>query len=243
MAQAGKRIGEMQTALASRDDIEDFRPESATAEGTQRLVDEALRRTDQLCETLSRARDRMPDAERALADRVLAAKPKLRECFEELLQISSDWVNIRHHGDFHLGQMLIVKDDIVIVNLEGEPQRALVDRRRKVPAARDVAGILRSIDFSVAAALERALKVSADDQGKLAAALDLWRDQSIATFLSAYHEALGETRLWPQSSEAAERMLHFFQLERAVYEIDYEFNNRPDWARLPMIAALRLLEA
>ncbi len=242
MAQAGKRIAEMQAALASRDDIEDFRPEPATPESMQRLVEEALRRTDQLCETLSHARERMPDAERAVADRVLAAKPRLRGCFEELLQVSPDWVNIRHHGDFHLGQMLIVKDDIVIVNLEGEPQRALADRRRKVPAARDVAGILRSIDFSIAAALDRALKVTTDDQGKLAAALDQWRDQSIATFLSAYHETLGETRLWPQSSEASERMLHFFQLERAVYEIDYELNNRPAWARLPMIAALQLLE-
>ena len=130
--------------------------------------------------------------------------------------------------------MLVVKDDIFIVNLEGEPHRALADRRRKAPAARDVAGVLRSIDYSVAAALERALKVSADDQGKLAAALEQWRDQSIATFLAAYHETPGETRLWPETSQASERMLRFFELERAVYEIDYELNNRPDWVRLPM---------
>jgi maltose alpha-D-glucosyltransferase/alpha-amylase len=143
MAQAGRRIAEMQSALASRDDIEDFRPEPATSASTKRLVDEALQRAEQLCEKLSQARDRMGDADRTLADQLLAAKPKLRGSLEELLKIAPEWVDIRHHGDFHLGQMLVVKDDIFIVNLEGEPHRALADRRRKAPAARDVAGVLR----------------------------------------------------------------------------------------------------
>jgi maltose alpha-D-glucosyltransferase/alpha-amylase len=232
----------MQSALASRDDIEDFRPEPATTASVRRLVDEALQRIDQLCEKLAHTRSRLADADRAFADRLLAAEPRLRNCFEELLNMPTDWVDIRHHGDFHLAQMLVVKDDIFIVNLEGEPHRALADRRRKEPAARDVAGVLRSIDYSVAVALERALKVSTDEQGRLAAALEQWRDQSIATFLTAYHETLAEPRLWPTTSQASERMLYFFQLERAIYEIDNELSNRPDWARLPMAAALRLIE-
>jgi maltose alpha-D-glucosyltransferase/alpha-amylase len=242
MSQAGRRIAEMQTALASRDDIEDFRPERATRENTAHLVNDAIQRVEQLHERLTQAGDRMPDAARPLAVQLLAAKPKLLARFKELLTIPLDWVNIRHHGDFHLAQMLVVKDDIFIINLEGEPNRPLADRRRKVPAARDVAGLLRSIDLSVAVALEDTLKVTAD-QGKLAAALDQWRDQSIATFMDAYHDALGEERLWPATQDASECMLQFFQLERALYEVDYEFNNRPDWAHLPMAAALRLIEA
>ena len=242
MTQIGKRIAEMQSALASRDDIEDFRPESATTESVKRLVDDALRRTDQLCERLLQARDRMTDADRAVADRILAIKPKLVACFEELLKIPADWVDIRHHGDFHLAQMLVVKDDIYIINLEGEPNRPLAERRRKAPAARDVAGVLRSIDYSVAVAQQRALKVSADEQAKLDAALELWRDQSIATFLSAYHETLSADRLWPDSSQAAERMLRFFELERAAYLIDRDLTNRAAWARIPMNAMLRLVE-
>jgi len=111
-----------------------------------------------------------------------------------------------------------------------------------VPAARDVAGLLRSVDYSVAAALDRALRVSADDQGKLATALEQWRDQSIATFMAAYGEALTEKRLWPTDPQASECLLHFFQLERAVYEVDNELNNRPDWIRLPAMAVLKLLE-
>ncbi len=242
MIQAGRRIAEMQTALASRDDIEDFRPEPATPASTKRLVDDAIGRAEQLHERMLQARSSLPDCDRAPADRILAASAQLRARFGQLLSISPDWVNIRHHGDFHLAQMLVVKDDIFIVNLEGEPHRTLADRRRKAPAARDVAGVLRSIDYSVAAALDRALKVSADDHGKLAGALDHWRDQSIATFLAAYHEGLGEKRLWPETAQASECMLRFFELERALYEIDYELNNRPDWVRLPMIATLRLIE-
>jgi maltose alpha-D-glucosyltransferase/alpha-amylase len=242
MLQAGRRFAEMQTALASRDDIEDFRPEPATAESIDRLVEEVINRLNQLCDALGQARERMSDADRALAGQILTARPRLQAHIEALRKLSPDWMDIRHHGDFHLGQMLVVKDDIFIVNLEGEPHRALAERRRKAPAARDVAGVLRSIDNSVAIALDRALKVSVDDRGKVAAALEQWRDQSAATFMTAYHEALAETRLWPADALACEYILQFFVLERALYEVDYELNNRPERAHVPMTAVLRAVE-
>ena len=139
--------------------------------------------------------------------------------------------------------MLVVKDDIFIVNLEGEPQRALADRRRKVPAARDVAGMLRSIDYSVAAALDRALRVSADDQGKLAAALEQWRDQSIATFMAAYTKRSAETRLWPADPQAS-RMHAAVLPARARGLRDRPRAQQPArlGAGLPMMAVLRLIE-
>src|SRR4029453_17607879 len=104
----------------------------------------------------------------------------------ELLRQPEQILNIRHHGDFHLGQMLIVKEDIFIIDFEGEPRRTLAERRMKAPAARDGAGLIRSIDYSVSAALERAVRVKADDHGQLQAALAQWRDESTATFLAAY---------------------------------------------------------
>ncbi len=85
--------------------------------------------------------------------------------------------------------MLIVKDDIFIIDFEGEPRRPHNERRRKAPAARDVAGLIRSIDYSATAALERALKIAPDEQGRLAAALSEWRDRATAAFLAAYREA------------------------------------------------------
>src|SRR5262249_444051 len=147
------------------------------------------------------------------------------------------------HGDFHLGQMLIVKDDISIIDFEGEPRRSLEDRRRKAPAARDVAGLIRSIDYSATAALERALKSAPDEHGKLAHALEDWREHSVAVFMSAYRSSLSDMRLWPQSIEAADRLLDFFLLEKAFYEIEYELAHRPDWLRVPLAGTWRIFSA
>ena len=157
-----------------------------------------------------------------------------------LLPQTIDGLNIRHHGDFHLGQMLVVKDDIFIIDFEGEPRRSLAERRRKAPAARDVAGLIRSIDYSATAALERALKVAPDEHGKLAAALSEWRDRAAAAFLAAYRETMGNHRLWPADPQAAERLLNFFLLEKAFYEIEYELAHRPDWLRVPLEGMLRI---
>jgi maltose alpha-D-glucosyltransferase/alpha-amylase len=242
MALAGKRVAEMQTALASRDDIEDFRPEAATPKDVKHLIGDSVARAKQLYDRLRRARASMTGPVAELADQLLAAEQKLYRRFGELLSDAPDWMNIRHHGDLHLAQMLVVKDDIFIINLEGEPHLPLAERRRKAPAARDVAGMIRSIDYSVGAAHERLLKVSTDEQGRLNAALENWRMQSIATFLQSYRETLTDTRLWPATGEASERMLRFFLLQKAVYEIDYELKNRPDWLRVPMAATLRLLK-
>ena len=92
---------------------------------------------------------------------MLAQETSLPDRLKVLLPRDIDGLNIRHHGDFHLGQMLIVKDDIFIIDFEGEPRRTIAERRRKAPAARDVAGLIRSIDYSVTAALDRALKIGA----------------------------------------------------------------------------------
>jgi len=165
----------------------------------------------------------------------------LRDRLTALLPADIGGLNIRHHGDFHLGQILIVKDDIFIIDFEGEPRRPLDERRRKAPAARDVAGLVRSIDYSATAALERALKVAPDEHGKLATALADWRDRATTAFLGAYRETMTHARLWPADPNAAERLLNFFLLEKAFYEIEYELAHRPDWLRVPLMGALRIL--
>jgi maltose alpha-D-glucosyltransferase/alpha-amylase len=109
------------------------------------------------------------------------------------------------------------------------------------PAARDVAGLIRSIDYSATAALERALKSAPDEQGRLAPALDGWREHSVAAFLAAYWQSLSNTRLWPRSPEDADRLLDFFLLEKAFYEIEYELAHRPDWLRVPLAGTWRIL--
>jgi maltose alpha-D-glucosyltransferase/alpha-amylase len=190
---------------------------------------------------LKQRREAAKDYERLLIDEMLAHAPTLQGRLGALLPEPAQILKVRHHGDFHLGQMLIAKDDIFIIDFEGEPRRTLEERRRKAPAARDVAGLIRSIDYSTTAALDRALKVTSDEQGKLASALNAWRDRATGTFLGAYGETIGRSQLWPGDPAVASRLLNFFLLEKAIYEIEYELAHRPDWLRVPLTGALRIL--
>jgi maltose alpha-D-glucosyltransferase/alpha-amylase len=239
--QVGQRVAELQLGLASRDDIVDFAPEAISTSDAQRWMDDVLRRANHALDDLIRRRSDLTDNDRELIDHLLSSRASLAALLRELLPENVDAVKIRHHGDFHLGQMLIAKDDVFIIDFEGEPRRSLDDRRRKAPAARDVAGLIRSIDYSATAALERALKSAPDEQGKIARSLDGWRDSSVASFLAGYRRSLSDARLWPQSLQDADRLLDFFLLEKAFYEIEYELAHRPDWLRVPLAGTWRIL--
>jgi maltose alpha-D-glucosyltransferase/alpha-amylase len=241
LSQTGRRVAEMHIALAGNRDLPDFTPEPTKPEDVQRWIDGVMARADRVFDTLAQYGDRIKEADRPLVDQLQAQRAALPDRLKELLPRDIDCLNIRHHGDFHLGQMLIVKDDVFIIDFEGEPRRPHSERRRKAPAARDVAGLIRSVDYAATAALERALKVAPDEQGKLGAALAAWRDHSIETFLGAYREAMTNPRLWPADRDGAERMLNFFLLEKAFYEIEYELAHRPEWLRVPLTGMLRIL--
>ncbi len=241
MSQTGQRVAEMHAALASNKDLPDFVPEPTRPEDVQRWIGDVMARAERVFDTLMHRRDTLKEADRPLADQLLTCQSTLPDRLKALLPRDIDGLNIRHHGDFHLGQMLIVKDDIFIIDFEGEPRRAITERRRKAPAARDVAGLIRSIDYSATAALERALRVTHDDAGKLAAALAEWRDRATAAFLAGYRETAANQRLWPANPDAAERLLNFFLLEKAFYEIEYELSHRPEWLRVPLTGMLRIM--
>lgn len=241
MSQCGRRVAEMHMALARDTSLADFAPEPVRPEDVQRWTDGVMARAERVFETLMHSSDMIKEADRPLVDQLQAQRAALPDRLKALLARDIDILNIRHHGDFHLGQMLIVKDDIFIIDFEGEPRRPHSERRRKAPAARDVAGLIRSIDYSATAALERALKIAPDEQGKLGAALAAWRDRATETFLGAYREAMTHPRLWPADPQDAAKVLNFFLLEKAFYEIEYELAHRPDWLRVPLTGTLRIL--
>jgi maltose alpha-D-glucosyltransferase/alpha-amylase len=241
MSQTGKRVAEMHLALAASQQFADFTPEPTWPEDVERWINDVMARAGRVFDALKQRRDAIREADRSLVDQVLAQHDTLLQRLSALLPGDIDGLKIRHHGDFHLGQILIVKDDIFIIDFEGEPRRPLEDRRRKAPAARDVAGLIRSIDYSATAALSRALKVAPDEHGKLGAALAEWRDRATASFLGAYRESMTNQRLWPADPDDAERILNFFLLEKAFYEIEYELAYRPDWLRVPLTGMLRIL--
>jgi maltose alpha-D-glucosyltransferase/alpha-amylase len=241
MAQAGRRVAEMHLALAGTRELADFAPEPTRPADVQQWIEDTASLADRVFDALEQQRGAIREADRALADQALAQRATLHDRLKALLPPDIDGLNIRHHGNFDLSRMLIVKDDIFIIGFEGESRRPLDERRRKAPAARDVAGLIRSIDYSATDALEHALKLAPDEQGRLGTALAEWRDRAAAAFLAAYREIMTNTRLWPADPQAADQLLNFFLLEKTLTEVEYELSHRPEWLRVPLNGMLRLL--
>jgi maltose alpha-D-glucosyltransferase / alpha-amylase len=240
MTQAGRRVGELHAALASRTDLPDFAPARINADDIDHWINTVRVQAGRVFADLTEGRDGFKDGDRALVDQVLAKRAVLFEQLNTLLPRDIDGLNIRVHGDFHLGQILIVKDDICIIDFDGNEALPLSERRRKAPPARDVAGFLWSVDTSVRKALERAQKTAPDD-GRLAAKLSDWRDQTVAAFMTGYREIKAAQRLWPTDPHTVEAMLSFFMLEKSIIEIEYELAHRPDWLRVALSNLLRVL--
>jgi maltose alpha-D-glucosyltransferase/alpha-amylase len=241
MSQAGWRAAELHLALASRPDLADFAPEPTRPEDVRGWIGEIEAQAARIYDALQHHRETTRDSDRALLDRVLATRETFSDRLAALLPADIDGLNIRLHGDLRLAHMLIVKDDIFICGFDGEARLALAERRRKAPAARDVASLINSIDYSVGAALERARGMAPDEHSRLATALGEWRDRATAAFMSGYRDTIRSTRLWPSDRHAADAMINFFLLEKVLYEIEDELIHRPEWLRISLSSLLRIL--
>jgi maltose alpha-D-glucosyltransferase / alpha-amylase len=242
IAQIGRRLAELHVALAAAKP-DDLAPESIGSAHVERWTSDLTRRAERVLERLADTRGGLREADRPLIDQLVAMRASLSGRLNALLPSEIGGLNIRHHGDFRLGQTLIVKDDIFIIDFDGDPRLPLADKRRKLPAARDVAGLIRSIDLSVNAALNRALTGASDEQGRLTAALGEWRERATATFLNAYREATTDRRLWPVDRQSAAGLLSFFLLDQAFDEVEYELSHRPEGLHAPLSGLLRILSS
>ena len=147
----------------------------------------------------------------------------------------------RIHGDYHLGQVLYTGKDFVIVDLEGEPSRSISERRFKRSPLRDVAGMIRSFEYAAAYAVRQG-PVRTEDIPALLPWARLWQRWASASFLRGYFEASGDAAYLPKGADAVSAMLDFYLLDKAIYELRYELNNRPDWVPIPLEGVRRLLE-
>jgi maltose alpha-D-glucosyltransferase/alpha-amylase len=153
-------------------------------------------------------------------------------------------VRTRIHGDYHLGQVLWTGKDMVIIDFEGEPLRSISDRKIKRSPLRDVAGMLRSFDYAAYAALRQSPSSpdeSPEARRSILAATRLWVDGVSAEFLRVYRTIADGVGILPTESAELQLLLDAYLLEKAVYELDYELNNRPDWAEIPIRGLLQLL--
>jgi maltose alpha-D-glucosyltransferase / alpha-amylase len=241
IAQIGKRVAEMHLALASTSENPVFAPELIETADVAQWLKDASARAKHVFSALEQRRAFLKEGVQPLLERVLTQRAVLDERLKALLPPKCEGLKIRHHGDLHLGQVLIVPDDVFLIDFEGEPRRPISERRRKAPAARDVAGVLRSIDYARTAALQRALNREPDYHGKIASGLEEWRARSLAAFLTEYRKVTVNTPLWPTDPHAADQMLNFFLLEKVLYEIEYELAHRPDWLGVPLVGLLDIL--
>ena len=166
------------------------------------------------------------------------------EQFEPLRGRKFNTARIRCHGDYHLGQVLYTGRDFAIIDFEGEPARPLSERRLKRSPLKDVAGMVRSFDYAAhsAAVLYAASKASQDDFLLLERWGRFWYTWVSAVFLSSYLETVKDAHLLPEDRDDVTVLLNAYLLEKAVYEIGYELNNRPAWLRVPIRGILQLLE-
>jgi maltose alpha-D-glucosyltransferase/alpha-amylase len=241
MSQIGRRLAELHLACASGGGLTDFVPEPIEASDIRNWTEALGRSAERVFDILRQHRDGLGDSDRSSIDQVLAQEPHLRARFNELLPPQTSGLKLRIHGDFHLGRALIVKDDIFITGFEGDMRQPIDERRRKVPAARDVANLIWSIEASSHAALERASKLAPDEHGRLGAALDEWVECAIAAFLGGYRELMTNTAIWPTDYWATQRILNFFLLEKALDVLESDWMQRADGARLALLQALRIL--
>ena len=156
---------------------------------------------------------------------------EVRERLRQLTFVESFGRLIRHHGDFHLGQTLWADDDWYLLDFEGEPARSLPERRQKRSPLRDVAGMLRSISYAVSAA--EIVHGAHLPEG--------WEAHARSEFLDGYLDTVDQGLL-PPSRDSVDRLIEVFELEKAMYELRYDLNNRPDWVKIPVDGILRLLE-
>jgi maltose alpha-D-glucosyltransferase/alpha-amylase len=188
---------------------------------------------------------KLPDLPEAFLDEakeVLASEKKILAQEKLLLDRRSNAAKIRIHGDYHLGQALYTGKDFVILDFEGEPARALHERKLKRSALRDVAGMMRSFQYAAYSALWQPAMRS-EDVPFLERWADLWYRQMSSVFLQRYLMTTAGAIFVPQNEEDLQILLEAYLLDKAVYEVGYELNHRPDWVVIPIRGIKHILKS
>jgi maltose alpha-D-glucosyltransferase / alpha-amylase len=194
----------------------------------QRALDEARGALDLLAANL----DTVPAADRERANAALAQREQIMKRIEECTAATPTGKKIRIHGDYHLGQVLVTRNDFVIIDFEGEPGHSLEQRRAKHSPLRDVAGMLRSFSYVQQSAL-RSVAHNEAEAARLAPLARSWETRARTAFLSAYDAAARAAAAY-ESLQAGQGLLGLFELEKALYELRYEIGNRPTWVGIPL---------
>jgi maltose alpha-D-glucosyltransferase/alpha-amylase len=226
------RTGELHRALATKTGDPLFDPESLARVDFEIYRQRAAEEAKSALALLKPHLDELAPADRERANAILARQDQIQKRIDSLAAEDKSGAKIRIHGDYHLGQVLVTKNDFVIIDFEGEPGHSLEERRAKQSPLRDVAGMLRSFSYVEHSAL-RSVAHDEVEYAKLAPLARAWALEVRTAFLSAYHETTRGAELYPEL-HPGRGLLGLFELEKALYELRYELGNRPGWAGIPL---------
>jgi maltose alpha-D-glucosyltransferase/alpha-amylase len=229
----GKRTGELHLALASDTTDIAFAPERISQQDQRGIYQSINGVAMRGLELLRSQLKWLPEDAREEARQVLELEPQIAHALRSFLVRRLTTTRIRVHGDFHLGQVLYTGHDFVIIDFEGEPSRTLYERRLKRLALRDVAGMLRSFHYACQAAL-RSDHMTAEMLPRMQPWARFWADCVSVAFVRSYLATARAASFVPQTPADLELQLTTMLLEKALYELRYELNSRPDWVRIPL---------
>jgi maltose alpha-D-glucosyltransferase/alpha-amylase len=241
----GRRTAELHQALCRDYSNPEFSPEPFTDFYRNGLYHGIAVLVDRTFQILKNQVKRLTGVTCSLAQQVIDLEPEVRSRVGQLRKMRISAVRIRHHGDFHLGQILYTGKDFYIIDFEGEPARPISARRIKRSPLRDVAGMLRSFHYASSAARfgqVPGVLPRIDTPEPLDRWIRFWYLNAAAAYLKGYFSTAGDAPFIPGSEEELRLLLDVFLIEKAVYEVSYELNNRPDWVGIPLQGILDLLE-
>jgi maltose alpha-D-glucosyltransferase / alpha-amylase len=239
-ATLGRRTAELHMALASPTNDPAFAPEPMSAQDLEVLLLDLRQHASRVFDLLKERVSFLPDEVVEIAAAVLIKRRRILDYFSGFRSDNLQTQRIRIHGDYHLGQVLRVKTDFVILDFEGEPARSLAYRRAKQCPLKDVAGMLRSFSYAAYASLINYTTRHSGEFARLEPWALLWERSVAAEFFRAYRETAQGVGFLPQSSGGFQRLLDVFLLDKALYEVLYEMNSRPTWVRIPLMGILAL---
>jgi maltose alpha-D-glucosyltransferase/alpha-amylase len=241
----GQRTAELHKALASAPDEPNFAPEPFTFVYQTSLYQSMRGQTVRTLQLLREKLPSLPEDIKETAQKVCDLEHAIIERYRLIQNKNVSAIRTRCHGDYHLGQVLYTGKDFVIIDFEGEPARSLSERRLKRSPLKDVAGMIRSFNYAAHNALLRQVSLSprpGDELALLQNWAQYWYLWVSAAFLKAYLNCIREANLLPKDPGQLKILLDAFLLEKAVYEIGYELNNRPTWLKVPLQGVLQLME-
>ena len=240
----GERTAEFHLAMAANVENPAFAPEPFTPFYQRSLYQSMRNLTSQTFALLQKRVRSLPEALRDQGRQVLEMEPGILKRFQGILDRKITAMRIRVHGDYHLGQVLFTGKEFVLIDFEGEPARSLSSRRIKRSPLRDVAGMLRSFHYAAYAPLVGEVGGSVfrvGDAQSLEPWAVCWNGWVASTFLQGYLSIAREGSFLPRTQEELSALLDTYLLEKAIYELGYELNNRPDWIKLPLLGILSLM--